>query len=129
MIESPHIYQSIYDKGGENILWRKDSFFGAGKTGHVNAKLASLVAPTVKNLPSNAGDRSSVFGWGAKVPHGATERTHCNIAPTVNSVLRELSPGVVHRQSKAPEGTERWKAKGMRPGRLCSSRHSRAAGP
>ena len=27
MIESPHIYQSIYDKGGKNIQWRKDSLF------------------------------------------------------------------------------------------------------
>ena len=28
--------------------------------------------PVVKNLPSNAGDTSSVPGWGTKIPHAAS---------------------------------------------------------
>ena len=48
---------------GEKIV---SSISGAGKTGHVYAKLASQVAQTVKNLPVMQG--TYIWSWIGKIP-------------------------------------------------------------
>ena len=43
----------------------------------------------VKNLPSNAGDKSSIPGWGTKIPHALRQLSLCTSKPSPRAATTE----------------------------------------